>query len=123
MICPNCHSSISDDSTFCSKCGTAVERQVQYHQPQQQVVVQQVPTIPTNYEPISAWGYFGYQILFAIPILGFIFLVVFALSNENINRRNFARSYFCVLVIIVIICIIFGTALAGLFEDFSQNYM
>lgn len=59
---------------------------------------------PTGaYRPLSPWAYFGLQILFSIPIVGFIFLIVFSLSNGNINRRNFARSYWCVLVIVLII--------------------
>mgnify|MGYP003305720225 CR=1 FL=1 len=63
--------------------------------------------IPANYKPLSAWAYFGYQILFAIPLIGFIFLLVFSFSNENINRRNFARSYFCSLLLVVIVTVIF----------------
>lgn len=59
--------------------------------------------IPEQYRPISAWGYFGYNILFALPIVGFILLIVFSFSNENINRRNYARSYFCMLAIMLII--------------------
>ena len=39
--------------------------------------------IPEKYKPISAWGYFGYNILFAIPILGFIILLVFALGGTS----------------------------------------
>lgn len=56
-----------------------------------------------RYEPISAWGYLGYQILFAIPVLGWIFLIIFACNGSNLNRRAFARSYFCVLLIAVIV--------------------
>lgn len=62
--------------------------------------------ISGQYKPLSAWDYFWLQILFAIPIVGIIFLIIFSLSNSNINRRNFARSYFCVYVIIFIIIII-----------------
>ena len=62
--------------------------------------------IPSEYKPISAWGYFGYEILFCLPIIGFIFLLVFAFNNSNINRRNFARSYFCVFLISAVICAI-----------------
>ena len=47
-----------------------------------------------EYKPIRAIGYVGYMWLFAIPIVGLICLIVFACSNKNINRRNFARSYF-----------------------------
>ena len=74
--------------------------------------------IPNEYKPISAWGYFGYEILFAIPILGFILLIIFSLGGtRNINLRNFARSYFCIYIIIIIILIIafaFGAPLGGL---------
>lgn len=62
--------------------------------------------IPSNYKPLSAWAYFGYQLLFSIPLVGFILLIVFSFSNDNINRRNFARSYFCTLLLAVIIIII-----------------
>ena len=63
---------------------------------------------PYEYEPISMWGYFGYEILFSIPIIGFIVLLVYAFGGtKNINLRNFARSYFCLFIIAMIIFIIF----------------
>lgn len=57
------------------------------------------PKIPEDYEPISMWGYFGYEILFAIPIIGWICIGIFALTASNHNLRNFARSQFCLLII------------------------
>lgn len=68
-----------------------------------------------QFRPVSAWGYVGYTILFCIPVLGFILLIVFALSSKNINRRNFARSYFCMLLIAVILSIAIGAS-TGLFN-------
>ena len=59
-----------------------------------------------QYRPLSPWAYFWLQILYAIPILGFIFLIIHAIGSYNINRRNFARSYFCIYVIIGIILIV-----------------
>ena len=56
--------------------------------------------------PLSPWAYFGLQILFSIPVVGFIFLIVFSISSANINRRNFARSYFCVLVVALVIFLV-----------------
>ena len=53
--------------------------------------------------PLSPWAYFWLDILYAIPIVGFIFLLIHAIGANNVNKRNFARSYFCVLVIILII--------------------
>ena len=60
--------------------------------------------IPEEYRPISMWGYFGYSLLFAIPIIGFIIICVFALGGaRNINVRNYARSYFCWIVLLLIL--------------------
>ena len=64
--------------------------------------------LPYEYKPISMWGYFGYEILFSIPIIGFIMLLIYAFGGtKNINLRNFARSYFCLFIIAMIIFIIF----------------
>lgn len=59
-------------------------------------------------KPIGMWGYFGYQILFGIPLIGFIFLLVFAFGGtKNINVRNFARSYFCVFILWIVLFLVF----------------
>ncbi len=55
--------------------------------------------LPEKYRPLSAWAYFGYSILFSIPIVGLVCLIVFALSSTNINRRSYARSFFCLYII------------------------
>ena len=68
-----------------------------------------------QFRPISAWGYVGYTILFCIPLLGFILLIVFSLSGKNINRRNYARSYFCMLLIAIILSVAIGAS-TGLFK-------
>ena len=70
--------------------------------------------IPEEYRPISMWGYLGYQILFSIPILGFILLIVFSVGgSRNINLRNFARSYFCYLIIIVVLAVLIAAGGVG----------
>ena len=63
--------------------------------------------IPIKYRPLSAWEYFGLTIVFNIPILGFIILIIMALGSSNINRRNFARSFFCIYIVIAILIILF----------------
>lgn len=59
--------------------------------------------IPPEYRPLSPWAYFGYTLLFSIPVVGFVFLIVFSCSRANLNRRNFARSYWCMLLLVAII--------------------
>lgn len=69
--------------------------------------------IPEEYRPISMWGYLGYEILFSIPCVGFILLIVFSLGGtKNVNLRNFARSYFCVIIIVAILLVLM-TVLGG----------
>ena len=63
--------------------------------------------LPKEYKPLGAWAYFGYSLLFSIPLVGFILLIVFSFDNTNINLRNFARSHFCSLLIFGIIFTIF----------------
>ena len=68
--------------------------------------LREVANLPEKYRPVSAWGFWGYGLLFSIPVIGFIFLVIYSLSDANICRRNFARSYFCTLVLALIIFLI-----------------
>ena len=64
--------------------------------------------LPEEYRPISMWGYFGYQILFSIPC------VVFAFGGtKNVNLKNFARSYFCFTIILVVLVVLFAIAFGG----------
>ncbi len=63
--------------------------------------------IPSQYRVLSPWAYFGYNLLFAIPIAGLICAIIFAFDDSNLNRRNYARSFFCGLVLAVILCIVF----------------
>ena len=62
-----------------------------------------------KYTPIKPFAYFFLQILYSIPVIGFIFLIIHAIGHENINRKNFARSYFCGLILVVIIFIVVMT--------------
>ena len=69
--------------------------------------------IPEEYRPVSMWGYFGYELLFSIPCVGFILLLVFSFGGtKNINLRNFARSYFCFMILMVILILVIAL-LAG----------
>ena len=82
------------------------------------------PVCPPENSPLSPWSYFGLQILFSVPIIGFIFLIIFSCKSDNINRRNFARSYWCsliivgiLLVVILIVATIFGAGAAAVLRS------
>ena len=82
-----------------------------------------INNIPEKYRPISMWGYFGLEILFSIPVVGFIILIVYALGGtKNVNKKNFARSYFCFVIIFVVIAAIFvATGLVGQVIDMFRG--
>ncbi len=63
----------------------------------------EIERLPEKYRPLGAWSYFGYSILFALPLVGWICLLVFAFSGKNIVRRSFARSYFCYALIVGVV--------------------
>ena len=56
--------------------------------------------LPPELQPMSPWAYFGYEILYALPVVGWIFLVCHAIGARNVNKRNFARSFFVVYILL-----------------------
>ncbi len=98
--CPKCGTELNGEVAFCPKCGSKM--------------YSEKFVIPPEYRPISAWGYFGWTILFAIPVVGIILLIIFVLGGtSNINLKNFARSYFC-WVFIALILVVFAFCTGGL---------
>lgn len=70
--------------------------------------------IPDEYRPIGMWGYFGYSLLFSIPIVGIICELVFAFGGtKNMNLRNFARAQFCMVIVVIVLLIIIVMTGAG----------
>lgn len=63
-----------------------------------------------EFRPLSPWAYFGYSVLFTVPFIGLIVNLVFCFSSENINRRNFARSFWCAYLLAAIIIAVFLVA-------------
>lgn len=77
-------------------------------------------------QPISMWGYLGYQLLFALPCIGFIFVLVFSFAGKSIHLKNFARSYLCFLLIVTvlgfIVSAVFGAGLMALMSEFRYAF-
>lgn len=103
MICPTCGAELPENAASCTFCGTAFA----CHTPPAPVqpAFHPVSPAPEN-KLLGPWAYFGLQLLFSIPIVGFVLLIVFSLDNSNLNRRNFARSYWCGLIVGLIIAIL-----------------
>ena len=83
--------------------------------------------IPSEYKPISMWGYCGYEILFSLPIVGFICLIIMSFAPSNKNLKNFARSYFCLFIIslvltVVLVAIALATGAISSLEDIFDAF-
>lgn len=95
--CKECGKEISELAERCPNCGTFNNNS--------RILLN--GEIPEKYTPISAWNYVGYQLLFSIPIIGLIILCIFAFGNtENINLKNYAKSYFYLLLIYIVLIIL-----------------
>lgn len=111
MRCPNCGKEVTNGARYCDSCGMAMTGGMT-----QNTLSGTVPCggIPDEYKPISMWGYFGYQILFGIPCVGFILLLVFSFGGtKNVNLKNFARSYFCIMIIVIAVAVLLFLLGAG----------
>ena len=110
MNCPNCNAPVAENEKFCSGCGVQIPAEVPA--PAVPVVPAQKPiteeNLPDQFRVLSPWAYFGLQILYSIPIVGFVFLLIHTFSSGNLNRRSFARSYWCALLIIGGIALVVG---------------
>lgn len=78
----------------------------EYYQEQQQIHLEE---LPEKYRPLSPWAYWGLSILYIIPLIGWIFLLVFTFSGNNINRRNFTRSFWCWDILALIAFLVLGS--------------
>ena len=134
MNCPKCGAASKPGSKFCMICGAPLTAGAagpsggaQTYAPPPagytNTVVVSHDAVPYQNRPLSPWAYFGLSILYVIPLIGLIFLIVNSFNNDNINRRNHARSYFCGLLIAVIlaliglaISLILGVSLYSLFR-------
>ena len=74
--------------------------------------------LPEAYRPLSPWAYFGLSILYSVLVIGWIFLIAHALASQNINKRNYARSFFCIYILGAIVILLLS--FAGLRLDMSQ---
>lgn len=71
-----------------------------------------IDDLPQEYRPIGMWGYFGYSLLFNIPFAGWIIALVFAFGvTSNVNLKNYARGYFCGLI--VVLALLFLLSMGG----------
>ncbi len=161
-FCTNCGETLEDDAVFCPECGARFDtvpaaeeaepapelrpepqpeprpEQVQYTAPPTPAPAPApapADAPPQRSKEISTGGYFWLMLLFAIPVIGFFAMLIFAFAVKNKNLRNFARAHVVWIVVALIIAILMWIALkialkvtgteidwAGLFENLKTAF-
>ena len=146
MTCKNCGQINPENTIFCTNCGAKLPQAVApvaeavmpAAAPDVKTVRTAAPTataVPAENKPLSPWAYLGYSILFAIPLVGFVMLIILSTkAARNVNLRNYARSYWCALLIGVILGIVLaiigliltlvlGQSLSAIFSSLASGYL
>lgn len=124
MYCNFCGKSIPDTAKTCSACGSLVKPAIKpegategAQSPSYNYQTNPVPTDATNpiqqREPVmTMWQYVLTFVLINLPVVGFIFLIVFAFDKQKPNRANMCRGFIIYsLIITVFSLILFGIVL------------
>ena len=126
--CPNCNVENVDTSAFCVSCGTKLDVAEPVAAPVVEPVAPPTPVaapvyqppypvyqqpqitedmLPHELKPVSAGEFFGYSLLFSIPLVGFIMLFVVAFgSNYKKSLRNYAKLYLILMLVGVAISVV-----------------
>ncbi|MCR4847030.1 MAG: zinc-ribbon domain-containing protein [Eubacterium sp.] len=95
--------------------------------PQQQIPRPMTPPVQGASPTVSALGYFGYMLLFSLPIIGLIFAIIFAISHKNKNVKSFSRGWLLMLVFVIVLNVILYFVLRAMgieyMEDMLENIL
>lgn len=85
---------------------------VPYNQPYANPAYMNQYQMQMEYKPISAWGYLGYELLYLLPVVGWIIMIVMCFAPANRNVKNFARAHVLLYIILIVIVLVIA-AIAG----------
>jgi hypothetical protein len=84
---------------------------------------EQFPGMQPGTEPMSVKDWFVSILITAIPLVGFIMLLVWAFdSSTNLNKKNWAKASLLWMVIAIVLVVIFFALFAGLLMSLGNSY-
>ena len=127
MVCKNCGSEITESMKFCRECGGPVQPETQetyqqsYQQSNYQPQNQQQPYYYVNQNPTktvplpSVSTVLWWEIICAIPFIGWIFAIIYAVDKTNPLRSNICKAKLIISAIILGLSI-----LGGMFKAIAE---
>lgn len=87
-----------------------------------------IETLPRKYRPIGTLSYLLYSILFAIPVVGFIFSLILSVRRiVNVNIKYYARLWLVInsvviafSIIILVVLLSNGVSLANILNKLLE---
>ncbi len=152
-FCGSCGTPIEEGARFCPSCGKPADApppappppQASYTPPPAQTnqyyapppppapVYQAPPSysaapVPQNYgadtSPMTVGQYIVTFIVLAIPLVGFIMMLVWAFgSNVNVNKKNLCKAALIMALIVIALYIVLGVVLGGIFATLFNSGM
>ncbi|MBR3963231.1 MAG: zinc ribbon domain-containing protein, partial [Oscillospiraceae bacterium] len=132
-FCRECGSELKPGISFCTECGAKVPEEIKPEAIQKPVPApnpvpapvpktmqtpaptpvavpaDDAPAKGSKYEPITTWGYVGILLLMCIPVIGLVFVIIWACGGcRKINKRNLSRAYLIFMAISLVISIMIG---------------
>lgn len=69
-----------------------------------------------RYAPVSTGAFFGYKVLYGIPVIGWICCLIFSFASKNVNKRNFARANLISLILKLVLTVLMVFAVVKVAE-------
>jgi len=112
MNCLNCGNEISENKTYCSVCEENLKAQkIEQNNNEKEEEVK--PSSDSKYAVMTTGGYLAAMTIMAIPVIGWIVALVWALGGtKKVNKRNFARATIVVGITIALVFVLIGALIS-----------
>ena len=118
--CSNCGFDMADDAVFCTECGTRMEAPKQ-NTTEQPNYYSQSPEDYAQNAVVTTGAFFGLNLLFSLPAIGWIICIIMSFAPKNKNIKNFARSKLIWIIIAIILGAICGIIFASVFKNMGVD--